>query len=179
VLKKALFVVFLGLFISPFLFSQVKIAYINSDLVIQQLPEAQDAQKTLEEMQKSSVDSLQAIEKEFQAKLSEYQQQESMMTEEAKKKKQLELQDLQNKWSQYKQLKSDEIAKKRDDLMRPIMEKIQKAIDQLAKEEGLNFIFDKSAALPVLLYGDAEYNLTNKLLDMMIRGAKSTKKKGK
>ena len=80
-LKKALFVVFLGLFISPFLFSQVKIAYINSDLVIQQLPEAQDAQKTLEEMQKSSVDSLQAIEKEFQAKLSEYQQQESMMTE--------------------------------------------------------------------------------------------------
>jgi outer membrane protein len=177
--KKVLFLMILGIFFAPALLSQVKIAYVNSEQIIAQLPEAQDAQKVLEDMQKAAVDSLQLMEKEYQAKGAEYQQQESMMTEDAKKKKALELQDLQARWQQFRQKKSDEISKKRDELMRPIMEKIQKAIDQLAKDENLNFIFDKTSAIPVVLYGDAEYNLTNKLLDMMIRGGKTAKKKGK
>ncbi len=177
--KKVFFLMILGIFCAPALLSQVKIAYINSEQIIQQLPEAQEAQKLLEDMQKVTIDSMQLIEKDFQTKLADYQQQESLMNEDAKKKKQQELADLQSRYGQYRQKKTDEIGKKRDELMRPIMEKIQKAIDQLAKEENLNFIFDKTAAIPVLLYGDAEYNLTNKLLDTMIRGVKPGKKKGK
>jgi outer membrane protein len=95
------------------------------------------------------------------------------MTEEAKRQKQTELVELQNYYSVFTRRKSDELQRTRDDLMRPILEKVQKAIDQLAKDEGLHFIFDKTAAVPVLLYGDNQYNLTNKLLDMMIRGVKT------
>ena len=177
--KKVFFLMILGIFFAPALLSQVKLAWVNSEQIIAQLPEAQDAQKILEDMQKITIDSLGLMEKDFQTKLADYQQQESMMNEDAKKKKQLELQDLRDKWNQYRQKKTDDISKRRDDLMRPIMEKIQKAIDQLAKDENLNFIFDKTSAIPVVLYGDAEYNLTNKLLDMMIRGGKTVKKKGK
>jgi len=178
VTKKVFFLMILGIFFAPSLLSQIKIAYINSEQIMLQLPEAQDAQKALEEMQKITIDSLQLLEKDFQTKLADYQAQESMMNEDAKKKKESELAELRNKYGQYRQIKTDEIGKKRDELMRPIMEKIQKAIDQLAKDENLNFIFDKTASIPVMLYGDAEYNLTNKLLDTMIRG-KAGKKKGK
>lgn len=177
--KKVFLLMILGIFFAPALLSQVKIAYVNSEQIIAQLPEAQEAQKILEEMQKVTIDSLQLMEKDYQTKIADYQAQESMMTEDAKKKRQQDLGDLQNKYQQFRQKKTDELQKKRDELMRPIMEKIQTAIDQLAKDEGLNFIFDKTASIPVVLYGSAEYNLTNKLLDMMIRGVKTGKKKSK
>ncbi len=177
--KKVFFLMVLGIFFAPALLSQIKIAYVNSEQIIIQLPEAQEAQKILEDMQKVTIDSLQLLERDFQTKVTDFQAQESMMTDDAKKKKQTELADLQARYNQYRQRKTDEIGKKRDELMRPIMEKIQKSIDQLAKDEGVNFIFDKTNSIPVVLYGDAQYNLTNKLLDMMIRGDKATKKKGK
>ena len=176
--KKIFFSAILGLlFLTPSLFSQSRIAFINSEQVIVQLPEAQEAQKILEEMQITARDSIQLLEETFKEKLDEYQLLESQMTEEAKRQKQTELTEIQNYYQMFTRRKSDEIQKMRDDLMRPILERIQKAIDQLAKDEGLNFIFDKTAAIPVLLYGDNQYNLTNKLLDIMIRGVKTAPRK--
>ena len=175
-IKKIFFSIVLGLlFLAPSLFSQSsKIAFINSEQVIVQLPEAQEAQTILEEMQIAARDSIQLLEETYREKLDEYQLLESQMTEEAKRQKQTELVELQNYYSVFTRRKSDELQRMRDDLMRPILEKVQKAIDQLAKDEGLHFIFDKTAAVPVLLYGDNQYNLTNKLLDIMIRGVKTT-----
>jgi outer membrane protein len=176
--KKIFFSIVLGLlFLTPSLFSQARIAYINSEQVIMQLPESQEAQKILEELQISARDSIQLLEETYKEKLDEYQLLESQLTEEAKRLKQTELMELQNYYSVFTRRKSDEIQKRRDDLMRPILEKIQKAIDQLAKDEGLNFIFDKTATVPVLLYGDNQYNLTNKLLDILIRGIKTPSKR--
>jgi len=161
------------------MFSQLKIGYVMSDQILLQLPEAQEAQKQLEALQKESLDSLSAMDKDIQAKYADYQQKESLMTEDAKKRAQQELYDLQNRMQQYRQKKSEELQKKRDILLQPISERIQQTIEKVAKEENFNFIFDKSQQLPVLLYGDLEYNITNKVLDLMIRGSKSTKKKGK
>jgi outer membrane protein len=176
--KKIFVSIILGLlFLTPSLFSQSKIAFINSEQVIIQLPEAQEAQKILEEMQIVARDSVQLLEETYREKLDEYQLLESQMTEEAKRQKQTELVELQNYYTVFTRRKSDEIQRTRDELMQPILENIQKAIDQLAKDEGLDFIFDKTAAVPILLYGGNQYNLTNKLLDMMIRGVSPTRRR--
>jgi len=176
--KKIFVSIILGLLlINPSLFSQSRIAFINSEQVIVQLPEAQEAQKILEDMQIIARDSIQLLEATFKEKLDEYQLLESQMTEEAKRQKQTELAELQNYYPVFTRRKSDEIQRVRDELMQPILQKIQKAIDKLAKDEGLDFIFDKTSAVPILLYGGNQYNLTNKLLDMMIRGTTPNKKK--
>jgi outer membrane protein len=176
VYKKLFFILVLGLFIAPVLVkSQVKLGFIISDQILQQLPEAQTAQKQLDAFQKEAIDTLQGIERDLQTKNAEFQQKESLMTEDAKKKAYKELSEQYAKYQEIQKKKSDELQKKRESLMQPIVEKINKTIEIVAKDEGLSFVFDK----PVLLYGDQEFNITNKVLDLMIRGAKSTKKKGK
>jgi outer membrane protein len=178
VFKKTYFVI-LFLFFTSLSFSQLKMGYIISDQIIQQLPEAQAATKQLESIQKDIVDTLQSLEKDLQAKYADFQQKEGLMTEDAKKKTQKDLVELDTKNREFRQKKSDELQKKQEALLTPIMEKVQKALEAVAKEENLAFIFDKSQRIPVLLYGDVEYNYTNKVLDYMIRGAKTPKKKGK
>jgi outer membrane protein len=178
VFKKTYFVI-LFLFFTSLSFSQAKMGYIVSEQIVQQLPEAQAVIKQLENLQKDIVDTLQNMEKDLQARAAEFQQKESLMTDDAKKKANKELLELDTKNREYRQKKSDELQKKQETLLAPIMDKIQKALEAVAKEENLAFIFDKSQRIPVLLYGDAEYNYTNKVLDYLIRGSKTTKKKGK
>ena len=178
--KKISFFLTLFVFIPILALSQQKIGFVITDEVFRQLPEAQAASKQLEGIQKESVDTLLSIERDLQAKYGDFQQKESMMPEESKKKAQKEIVDLQNKYQELKQKKSDDLQKRREALLQPIIEKIQKTIEQVAKDEGLSFVFDKTQSLPVMLYGDAEFNITNKVLDVMIRGgAKTPKKKNK
>jgi Skp family chaperone for outer membrane proteins len=54
--------------------------------------------------------------------------------------------------------------------MSPVKDKIIKAIQSVAKEEGMSFVFDKGAEVPVLLFGDAKFDVTFKVLDRLKRG---------
>jgi outer membrane protein len=179
VYKKILYFLLFGILIIPCLTNaQLKIGYISSDQIMQQYPEAVEATKQLAVMDKEANDSLLAMQKEYQTKAAEYQQNKDLMQESSKKKTEQELQDLQSKYLEFRQKKTEEIQKKQETLLQPVLDKLQKTIEQVAKEEGLTFIFNKNQT-GVLLYGDSEFNLTNKVLDLMIRGTKGNKKKGK
>jgi outer membrane protein len=179
VYKKISFFLLLGILSIPSLtYSQVKIGYIISDQILAQYPEAIEVSKQLQAMDKEANDTLVAMQKEYQTKAAEYSQNKDLMPESSKKKAEQELVDLSNKFALYKQNKAEELQKKQETLLQPILEKLQKTIEQVAKDEGLAFIFNKNQ-YSVLIYGDNEYNLTNKVLDLMIRGDKGPKKKGK
>ena len=62
-----------------------------------------------------------------------------------------------------------EIYKKQDEIFGPVKDKIYKAIQKVAKKEGMKFVFDKAGDV-VLLYADAEYDLTYKVLDLLKTG---------
>jgi outer membrane protein len=62
-----------------------------------------------------------------------------------------------------------EIFKKQEELFAPIKTKIYAAIEKVSKEENMQFVFDKSGDI-ILLYADASFDITYKVLDRLKRG---------
>lgn len=64
-----------------------KIGFVDTEVILKQLPEAQDADKRLKEIAAKFQDTIVRIQKDFSDKLEQYRKQESLMTPDAKKKK--------------------------------------------------------------------------------------------
>jgi len=63
-----------------------------------------------------------------------------------------------------------EVYQKQEELLRPVKEKVLKTIETVAKEEGMQFVFDKTEQAAILLYADSAYEITYKVLDKLKRG---------
>jgi outer membrane protein len=154
--------------------AQQKIGYVNSEKVLSELPEAKAAQAKLEEVVKGWQDELETMSKALQGKYEDYQKQQSMMNDATKQTKQKELVDEEQKVNQYKQEKfgtQGELALQREKMMKPIQEKVFKAIEKVAKELKLAFVLDKATDVPVL-YADPAFDYTYKVIDVLKRGTK-------
>ncbi len=165
---------FVVLVFTAALFAQqpaLKIGYVNSETIIKELPEAKDAQSKLEGILKGWQDEIEKRGKDLQAKYEEYQKQSNMLNESSKQAKQKELVDDEQKLNQYRQDKQQELAAQREKIMKPIQEKVFKAIEKVAKEQKLSFVLDRATEVPVL-YADPAYDYTFKVLDMLKRGGK-------
>ncbi|MDE3057374.1 MAG: OmpH family outer membrane protein [Bacteroidota bacterium] len=155
-------------------FAQLRIGYVNSDTILKNLPEAQEAQDKLAAIGKQWQDELDKMSKSLQAQYEDYQKKQAMYTDATRQSEQQKLLDEQQKVQKYNEDKfgaKGEFAMQRDKLMTPIRDKILKAIEKVAKEEKLSFVFDK-AGDAVVLYADASYDITYKVLDRMKRGGK-------
>ena len=162
-------------------YSQVKIAFVDSDVIIKQLPEAQQVQKQLEDLQKLYVDTLTAKETEYKSKAevlktkyedAQKQVQEGKLTPDQVKALdaeigalQTELQKMETDYAEYKQGVQQNLLAKQQELFKPVKEKITKVIEQVAKELKYNFVLDKQG--DALIYGDKELDITFKVLDKL------------
>ena len=68
-----------------------------------------------------------------------------------------------------------DLAMMTDSLLRPVKQKVLKVIEQVAKDERLQFIFDRNDQITVLLYGDEKFDYTNFIIDRLKRGAAKPK----
>ncbi len=164
-----LMTVFSGLWSVP-LAAQVKIGVVDSEVILQQLDEAKEADRILKALEQKYRDSLQKIEQQYIAEMQKYEKQKGMMTAQARQQMEQKILALREQYLAFQQEKfgvTGEIAQKQQELLQPIREKILKAIEQVAKEEKVSFVFDKAA--PALLYFENRYNLTYKVLDRLQR----------
>jgi len=151
----------------------LRIGFVNSAKIFQELPEAKDAQKKIDAVTKPVQDSLELKQRALQAKYEEYQKKEGLMTDAAKKTAQQELMDLERGYNEYRALKfgaDGDLAKETDKILAPLKEKILKGIERVAKEERYSFVFDQTEQVKVLLYGDPTHDLTYKVIDKLKRG---------
>lgn len=152
-------------------FSQAqKIGFVNSAKIFDDLPEARDIIKRIQGLQKPVQDSLALIQKDIETRISDYQKKESMLNDQAKRAAAQEIQDLQVKGREYQQRKTEELTRQQDVLLAPLKEKIQKAIERVAKAENYKFVFDRTEQVQILLYADPKEELTNRVLDNLKRG---------
>jgi len=152
--------------------AQLKIGYVDSDTIIKELPEAQDAQQKLQDIVKGWQDELDKMSKDLQAKYEDYQKKEALYNDATKQSEQKKLVDEEQQVNQFRQDKfgtQGELAAQRDKIMSPIREKILKVIAQVAKEEKVSFMFDKAGDV-LLLYADKTADYTYKVLDRLKRG---------
>lgn len=178
-IKNAFVVACVALFASAALAQSPRLAYVDSEKILTDLPEAQLVQKELEGIVKGWQDELQRMSDEFQKAVEEYQKKEAVMAASARETQQKLLGDMRQKAQDYQVKKfgqGGEMAEMRERRFTPIREKILKSIESVAKEEGFSFVFDKASDV-VLLYADAKFDLTYKVLDQLKRGGTTTKGK--
>jgi outer membrane protein len=145
--------------VSSFAIGEVgaKLGYINSQELLSVMPEMTKADADLKLFAKQYQDQLEAMGKDFEKKGTDYQATEKTMSDAVKTVKQKELQDLEVRIRDYQQSAQEKIGKKKEDLYKPILEKADKAIKDVAKEKGYSYVFDASGGS--LLYANETDNL--------------------
>ena len=138
------------LFLSTSLVSaQQKIGHINSNDIIQAMPEFAAAQTEFENLQKSKEEELQQMGQVHDGKIQQAQQLQRNRSEanadsiDAEMTKLgTELQELQSRIQQVQQVAQEELQKKNEELFAPIIQKANTAIQSVAKEKGYAYVFD-------------------------------------
>jgi|JI8StandDraft_1071087.scaffolds.fasta_scaffold01880_8 outer membrane protein len=148
----------------------LKLGFVDTEIILKQLPDALEADKKLKEIGMKYQDTLRKFEEDFKAKIESYKKQEAMMTADAKKKEEESLKSLQQTALAYQEDKfgqQGEIIRLRETFMTPIREKILVTIKEVAKEEKMSFVFDKTN--PSLLYAEEKFDITFKVIDKIKR----------
>lgn len=153
--------------------SPQKIGYVDSQIILTQLPEAIKAQSDLDALTTVWSNQVDSMKLTLQQQYADVQKQLATMTEDQKQIKQKELIDKEQQIYAYQNQKfgqpNGEIYQKQETIFDPVKKKIYAAIEQVAKDEGMHFIFDKSGDI-LLLYADTSYDITFKVLDSLKRG---------
>ena len=135
---------------STSLFAQ-KIGYVNTDEIITNMKETQDAYTQLEAYAKDLQAQMETIQVEFNNKLQEYQNTTETMTDAVRQLKEKELTDLNTRIQEFQQVAQQDLQKKENELLAPIYEKVKNTIDEVAKAGGYTIILPGNA----LIYVDA------------------------
>lgn len=166
---KTCFIILMFFIISSQLFPQVKIAYVDSDAIMEKLADAQDAQKKIDAFVQEWNSEISKMENEWKTKYQDYEKRKLIMSLETRAETEKELIQIEQRISEFRQKKfgvNGELFQKQDELMKPIQNRVFNAIQDLAKEENLDFVFDRSGDL-IFLYAKEEYDVTQKILDKL------------
>jgi outer membrane protein len=144
-----------------------KYAYVDSDYILDNIPEYKEAQNELDDLAKE-------YQKEIEDKFAEmdklnkaYQAEVVLMPDDVKKKRE---QEIQAKEKEVKDLQTQRFGKegdlfiKREELIKPIQEKIYNAIEEISEEKNYAFVFDKAGSLTIL-YVNNKFDISDDVLD--------------
>ncbi|MCI5705894.1 MAG: OmpH family outer membrane protein [Odoribacter sp.] len=124
--------------------AQVKLGHIETQKLIQAMPEMASARKTMETKQAEIEKELTNMQEQFKVKLDEYSKNGKTMSDVIRASKEQELQELQQRIQSFQQIAMDNLEKTQAELMQPIMDKALNAIKAVGKENGFTYIFDMS-----------------------------------
>jgi outer membrane protein len=145
--------------------AQVKLAYINSQKVLESYQPYLDVQKKLEAENTQWGQELQKMSEQLKQLQEQLEQQSLLLSEAKKKEKAQEIQGLALKAQQYQQEKwgdQGEAIKRRNELMQPVFDQINVVINKLGQENGYDFVFDSIGAN--ILYAPEKYNITEQVV---------------
>ena len=140
ILKPALAILFV--FFSVTITAQSKVAHIDSQKLISEMPEMISAQKELERIQKTYSNEIESSIKELQTKLQTYTADAENQTEVTNAARQKELAGMEQNINQFRETASQDIQKKQAELLQPIIEKAQNAIQKIAQDQGFHYVLD-------------------------------------
>jgi outer membrane protein len=154
---------------SPNIYSQLKIGYVDSDAIMKQLPDAQDTQKKLDAIIKEWQEELSKMEKDWKTKYDDYDKRKLVLSEQKRVEVEKDLTQMEDQISKFRQDKfgvKGELFQKQEELMKPIQNRVFTAIQDIAKANNYDFVFDRSGDI-MFLYAKDDYDLTKLVLDKL------------
>ena len=149
--------------------SAQKYAYVDTDYILDNIPEYGDAKTTLDELSAKWQKDIETKFAEIDKMYKDFQTESVLMPEDVKKKKEDEI---VKKEKEAKDLqkqrfgKDGDLFKKRQELVKPIQEKIYNAIEEVANDEGFMVVFDKAGSLS-MVYTNPKFDVSEDILNKM------------
>lgn len=139
------------LMVSTASFAQSKVAHIEVQKLISEMPEVIAAQKEIAELEKTYSTDLENSVKEYQAKAQTYAADAENKSEIINQKRRTELEGIQQSLEQFRQQAAQDLQKKQVEMMRPLYEKARTAIEKVASAQGFDYVLDSSAGGSVIM----------------------------
>ncbi|MCH1417127.1 MAG: OmpH family outer membrane protein [Flavobacteriaceae bacterium] len=148
---KSLFIAMLMALPMTFSYAQSKVAHIDTQQLIGQMPEVVAAQKQLEELEKTYTNQIESTYKEFQTKAQSYSADAANQTDVTNQARQKELETMQQNINQYRETAAQDLQKKQVEMMRPLYDKAKAAIEKVASAQGFDYVLDATAGGSVIM----------------------------
>ena len=146
-----------------------RFGYIDTDFILGKMPDYKKAQDEINQLSEAWEKEIQESKKKIDGMYSSLQAEQVLLTEAMKKerleaiqKKETELKEYQKKIFGFGGL----FFLKKQELIKPIQDKVWDAVDKVCKENNLAIMFDKAGEL-VMIYTDPRHDYTDFVLDQL------------
>jgi outer membrane protein len=144
-----------------------KYAYVDTEYILDNIPEFKDAQDELDDMSKRWQKEIEQEYAQVEEMYKSYKAEAVLLPDDIKKKREDEI---IQKEQAVKELQRQyfgpegELYQKRQELIQPIQEKVYNAIETIATTSNFAFVFDKAGGM-TLLWGNPKYDISDDVLD--------------
>ncbi len=143
-----------------------RFVYVDSEYILKHIPEYNSAQKQLDALSdqwQKEVDAKFAdIEKLYKA----YQADQVLLTDDMRKRREAEIVEKEKQAKEFQRQKfgfEGELFQQRSRLIKPIQERVAKAVQALAEDQQLDVVFDKGSDITIL-YANARLDRSNEVI---------------
>jgi outer membrane protein len=144
-----------------------KIVYVNSQKIIGQAPGRADAEAQFQKEMDQYKAQVQRMGDSLQAQIADYTKNEASLTPTVKAARQKDLGAKQQAYQQRVQELEQTAQQREGELVRPIMEQINKIIEQIRAENGYLFILDAGSQAGVVVAADSSLDITDKVIQRL------------
>ncbi|GLU42621.1 OmpH family outer membrane protein [Allomuricauda sp. NBRC 101325] len=134
-----------------FVNAQSKVAHINVQQLLTDMPEMKSAQAELKKLQETYRADIQSSMTELQNKYTQYQNEATSKTREENEQRAVELQGFEKNIQEAEQAAMQEMQKKQQELFAPISDKAKAAIEKVAAAQGYDYVIDASPGLSLIV----------------------------
>ena len=135
------------MFVTVGMVNAQKVASMDYEAVLSAMPETKKMTTDLDTFSKTKGDELNKQAEAFQKEVQQYQAEGAKLTEAQRTAKEAELQKKQQNLQQLQQTAQNDLATRRDTAVKPIIEKLNNAVEKVAKANGFDFIVDSTALI--------------------------------
>ena len=145
-------------------FAQTKVGYIDSKKIIENMQEAKDAKLKLDNLVQEWQKQLNDLQDSLKKYKDDFEKKKLILSEQLKQQYEKTIKDLETNASNFKVQKfgeGGEYFQKQIEFMKPVQDRIFKAIETVAKKEDFDYVFDRNSDL-FLLYVNEKYDVTKR-----------------
>ncbi|HUF26299.1 MAG TPA: OmpH family outer membrane protein [Gemmatimonadaceae bacterium] len=151
-----------------------RFAYVNTQRLMDEAPGRAQAAATFEREMADYQATVQRMQDSLRVMVEAYQRQESTLTPEQREQRQQAIRTREAEYSQRNTQLQQQLAQRRDSLVQPLMELIERVLNDIRQEENFAMIFDVGAEVNVVVAADRNLDITDRALQRLKTMAATT-----
>ncbi|HLR26142.1 MAG TPA: OmpH family outer membrane protein, partial [Fodinibius sp.] len=151
----------------------LKIGYVDPQAILTKMPEMKAVQQRLQNYMEEKRGELTSKRENYQQQVAEYQQKESVISDDAKKKEEERLGELGAELQEYQSKLQQEVQEKQQELIGPLLDQIDTAIGEVASDMQLTYVLNTTTSNGdvIILYASDEaqqkYDITDQVMEQL------------